>query len=140
MDIKEEIRKLRPNATGSFTPDQWNQLSSVLDILDELKNIIDIEVDEISKLNQKQESLENSIKDLRFNHVESVNLVRAIQEQLKNPEPQAELKPCPFCESDKIAIKENGGFYRGHCGRCDSCGPCCVTEKSAGDKWNRRSI
>lgn len=50
-----------------------------------------------------------------------------------------ELKPCPFCGSDKIRVISNGVSYHVNCDQCE----CRTTRYRKKDKaievWNRRA-
>lgn len=54
----------------------------------------------------------------------------------------SDLKPCPFCGCDKIAISRalNYGraIYKFHCWKCGAVSGCSKTEKGAVEHWNTR--
>lgn len=50
----------------------------------------------------------------------------------------AELKPCPFCGSDKIRLT-NWGLYRCWCVNCLAKAADEISEKEAIKAWNRRA-
>ena len=57
----------------------------------------------------------------------------------------SELKPCPFCESERIrivrvAIKwERQEWWRGKCDTCKAYGPIADRRDDAIKEWNRRA-
>lgn len=49
----------------------------------------------------------------------------------------SELKPCPFCGSDKIIIS-NWGMWRCWCSNCLAKADDMIRKKDAIEAWNRR--
>jgi Lar family restriction alleviation protein len=50
----------------------------------------------------------------------------------------AELKPCPFCGWDDLAILPDDAKKFVYCCKCDTCGPSCETRRESIEAWNRR--
>lgn len=48
----------------------------------------------------------------------------------------AELKPCPFCEADHIALVKKNGVYYMYCQRCNTRGPTSTLKDRAVELWN----
>lgn len=51
-----------------------------------------------------------------------------------------ELKPCPFCGSEAILIKNGAGCYQVACFKCEvrQCAYVYKTKESSIEAWNRR--
>jgi Lar family restriction alleviation protein len=51
-----------------------------------------------------------------------------------------ELKPCPFCNSENVALRGEAGWSTVMCAACGGEGPEHNSERAASDAWNRRPI
>ncbi len=148
MDIKKEIDVLNRQIGGRTANKSDNRflICKISDILKALNYRDESRfreiVDKLLESNQKHESLENSIKDLRFNHVENVNRIRDLQKIFANrSKVQPELKPCPFCGNVGIHKSEDGhGFIYYRCRKCSARSGSNKIEAYALDNWNKRLI
>lgn len=51
----------------------------------------------------------------------------------------SELKPCPFCGSERVNVAEIAGNFFAVCGNCGAKGKQVATISGAVDAWNRRA-
>lgn len=59
---------------------------------------------------------------------------------MDHQDPRAELKPCPFCGNEDVALKYERDEDCILCSRCFTEGPYCDSGEEAIAAWNRRSL
>ena len=116
MDIREELRNLENLINSiSYPKDIYCNIHvKIMQIIEELL-------------------VQQTVQDTRLNMQ-----LEKIQRLSAPPNPQEELKPCPFCRSSNICgYKHAEGFMK----TCENCGAATdyyVFEKHAAVAWDRR--